>query len=541
MPWSINSRDKNGKKEFCVIKDADGSQEGCHDTREKAVAQLAALNASEDKASARVSASKDNAESASEEKAKAESAEKMGADMYGYPMFGVTSFAEMDELRQARHTAHEVSELVSQFQMLAGNIIDDYEIEDKSGALRGLAAEFVDRIEVAMSDSEMADKQTGLIASLKKAFQSIPEPEEDIETKEAEDNTGLMLWKDKSTGRYRWFAVYSNKFRDDDYPAEIISEKSHKQFAEMAQKGLVPMPELWQWHIPGTRWGQADWVDYTQDGFAVASGLVDEGCEHIAEAYAKDKSPIKVSHGMPKSLLIRSGEDPSIIDFHVTTEISPLPAHKAANPYTGFQMNEVKEMSLSQDQREYLEAHGLNKEGIDQIVQGLTQLSKNAQTDGRESKQRSEDVAQAASNAVADSLKGETEEAEQEAPAAESGTEEEAPAEFETEEYVTRADFDALRGEVAEALAEVVSGTQTIGESVKSLTAIVKELQASDGEKIAQKAAETPPASLAALIAKSVIGQDSARVDGRGSLAKDGPKETEAEKAGRVFFEEWMN
>jgi hypothetical protein len=469
----------------------------------------------------------EKAESASDDKAKAENAEKMGAEAY-YPMFGVTSFAELDELRHARHAAHEVSELVSQFQMLAGNIIDDYEIDDKSGALRGLAAEFVDRIEVAMADSgDMADKQTGLIASLKKAFQSIPEPEEGIETKEAEDNTGLMLWKDKSTGRYRWFAVYSNKFRDDDHPAEIISEKSHKQFADMAQKGLVPMPELWQWHIPGTRWGQADWVDYTHDGFAVASGLVDEGSEHIAEAYAKDKSPIKVSHGMPKSLLVRSTEDPTVIDFHVTTEISPLPAEKAANPHTGFHVlstGKVKEMSLSQDQKGFLESHGLTPEAVEQISQGLVNLGKSAQGEGRESKQASEEP-----------------EAEQEAPAAESDAEEEAPAEFETEEYVTRADFDALRNEVAEALAEVVTGTQTIGESVKSLTTIVKELQADDGQKIAQKAADTPPASLAALIAKSVIGQDSARVDGRGSLAKDGPKETESEKAGRIFFEEWMN
>lgn len=488
MPWSIQKK----SDKFCVILDDDGSESGCHDTRAEAVAQIAALNAS-DKT-------------------------KMGDD-HMYPMWGVTSFAELDELSQVQHTAHEMGELVQQFQMLASNVIEDYEIEDKSGALRTLASEFVDRVEITMSDSDMADKQTGFIASLKNVFKSIPQPE--TETK---DNTGLMLWKDKATGRYRWFAVYSNKYRDDDYPAEIISEKSHKTFAEMAKKGIVPMPELWQWHIPGSRWAIADWVDYTDDGFAVASGLVDEGCEGIAEAYAKDTNPIKVSHGMPKSLLIRSDEDPSIIDFHVTTEISPLPADKAANPYTGFQIHEVKNMSLSQDQRTYLEAHGLNKEGIEQIVQGLTQLGKQAQDDGRESKQANEEAEP---------------KAEQE-PAAEDATETAANEELQPE-YVTRSDLDALRNEVAEAIGEIVTGTQTIGESVKSLTALVKELQADDRSKIAKAAADTPPASLSALIAKSVVGNDAAQVDGRTSLAKDGPKETEEQKPQGLFFDEWIS
>jgi len=527
MPWSIQKK----ANKFCVTKDGDGSTVACHDSRQKAADQIAALEIAE-----------------SEDKAKPENAEKMGADGYPpmYPMWGVTSFSELDDLQQADHAAHEMSELVQQFQMLAGNIIEDYEIEDKSGALRTLASEFVDRVEVTMSDSDTADKQTGFIASIKRAFKSIPEP--GIETK---DNTGLMLWKDKGTGRYRWFAIYSNKFRDDDHPAEIISEKSHRTFAEMACKGMVPMPELWQWHIPGTRWGIADWVDYTEDGFAVASGLVDEGCERVAEAYAKDANPIKVSHGMPKSLLIRSGEDPSVIDFHVTTEISPLPADKAANPYTGFQImsSEVKEMSLSQDQRAYLEAHGLNKEGIEQIAQGLTQMSKTAQADGRESKQAAEtDFQKIVTDAVAKSL------AKKEEPEAEDGGNEDSPedapadaptddteAEFDTEEYITRADFDAFRTEVADAMAEVVSGTQTIGESVKSLSDVVTALQADDSEKIAQKAADTPPASLGALIAQSVIGKQGAQVDGRTSIAKDGPKESEADKAGKMFFEDWMN
>lgn len=48
MPWSIEMRD--GK--HCVVKDADGEVEGCHDTHEKALAQQRALYANESSMSA---------------------------------------------------------------------------------------------------------------------------------------------------------------------------------------------------------------------------------------------------------------------------------------------------------------------------------------------------------------------------------------------------------------------------------------------------------------------------------------------------------
>jgi phage head maturation protease len=46
MPWHIEKRED----EYCVIKDADGENEGCHPTEEKAKKQLAALYASENRA-----------------------------------------------------------------------------------------------------------------------------------------------------------------------------------------------------------------------------------------------------------------------------------------------------------------------------------------------------------------------------------------------------------------------------------------------------------------------------------------------------------
>jgi hypothetical protein len=46
MPWHI-SNNKEGCSGFAVVKDSDGSIAGCHETKEKAQKQLAALYASE--------------------------------------------------------------------------------------------------------------------------------------------------------------------------------------------------------------------------------------------------------------------------------------------------------------------------------------------------------------------------------------------------------------------------------------------------------------------------------------------------------------
>jgi hypothetical protein len=51
LPWHVGTSDECPEsKPYAVIKDADGEVEGCHETREKAEAQMAALYASETKA-----------------------------------------------------------------------------------------------------------------------------------------------------------------------------------------------------------------------------------------------------------------------------------------------------------------------------------------------------------------------------------------------------------------------------------------------------------------------------------------------------------
>ena len=62
-----------------------------------------------------------------------------------------------------------------------------------------------------------------------------PNAEAGEEDEDEEENNAKMtktsdhlvtIWKDESTGIYRWLGVYSNKFRDDDRPAVLDRAES---------------------------------------------------------------------------------------------------------------------------------------------------------------------------------------------------------------------------------------------------------------------------------------------------------------------------
>ena len=77
------------------------------------------------------------------------------------------------------------------------------------------------------------------------------------------DKNSFNIYKQKD-GSYRWVAIYSNNFRDRDNPPEIITEKSHLNFVKAVNDGVLPFPELWLWHVDGSKWGIADFVGYDE-------------------------------------------------------------------------------------------------------------------------------------------------------------------------------------------------------------------------------------------------------------------------------------
>ncbi len=110
------------------------------------------------------------------------------------------------------------------------------------------------------------------------------------------------------------------------------------------------MPELWVWHTPGTRIGQASYVD-RHGHFVVAGGTFDDTPDgQAAKAYYGKHAHAKgISHGyfFPPEKRVK-GQYHSFNTF----EFSPLPLGAEANLFTSFEgvkeakMNESKQAEL---------------------------------------------------------------------------------------------------------------------------------------------------------------------------------------------------
>lgn len=173
---------------------------------------------------------------------------------------------------------------------------------------------------------------------------------------------GFKVFKDAS-GADRWVAWYSNNFEDRD--AEFFSEKGIDAFVERLDMGVVPMPELWTWHEPGTRYGVADWVDRIGH-FAVASGTYDDTeAGRTGKAYDKAHAgEYGVSHGFlftQKGVHYEDGK--RVFDEFNTFEITTLPKKSyAANPLAAFAVDGdlgIEEKAMKPEKREHLvKKHG---------------------------------------------------------------------------------------------------------------------------------------------------------------------------------------
>jgi hypothetical protein len=325
---------------------------------------------------------------------------------------------------------------------------------------------------------------------------------------EPEDETGISVWKEGN--QYWWMARYSNKFRDNDNPPEIISSESHKRFVNLVKEGKSPLPELWGWHKKEWKVGTALRVAYDELGFAVALGTFDPGREEVAEALMNSKESIKVSHGMPLSTIKRDEIDSTIIVEHETREISFLPAWAAANKLTGFVVLnlESKEESMAipdETKQDWISKLGIKPETLQSLEEANAADADKAVSEGMESKE----------------------------------TEEAQPAPTEPAEKTEVAETVTLTvAELKQAFQETVTNViSPVIERLNTLEGNLKELK-----EISDKRDEvlkgTPTASISALLgefAKSAIGAEENRVDGRERLAKSKPKEAAANAGGKTI------
>lgn len=331
---------------------------------------------------------------------------------------------------------------------------------------------------------------------------------------------GFMLQKD-SSGNYRWFARYTNKYRDVDNPPQILSEKSHLRFVDRLDKGLAPMPVLQLWHVKEWTIGVADWVAYDDTGFMVASGMVTPEAIPVAEE-VKEWDDLQCSHGMPISTIQYDPDDPSVIVAYETREISLLPGYAAANKLTGAILKE-EDMAIPEHKKNALIARGVAPELLAGLEKANQKDAALAGEKGIESKERKE------------------QETPQEPPAEEAAAVvDEAPAQDnESGEAPQSADESAeephfvTAKEVEDALVAVTSvlskQIETLAQSVNALQSNIKELKESDDARFADVARHSTQASLLAAISEQrATGSKSAQLKPDAKLAESKPKEAAA-------------
>lgn len=499
MPWNVERR---GDK-YCVVNEDTNETVKCHSARSDAVDHMQALYANVDE---------------KEVDMDEETLEKFIGSM------GPTSFDELDALVEEREKASEMVQLTSAFHFLVDNVLADDGVGDKGAAIKNLANELSDRLGQAATkeSSGLLDK---LVDYVKGKSKSDPLPTE---------KNRIVLTKN-SNGEWVWFAKYSNKFRDNDSPPEIIAEESHLRFNEKVNSGLAPHPELWLWHIPGTTWGKSSWVGYDSNGFALAAGFVDPEYYDLAEVL-HGREDILLSHGMPTKTIIRDPEDSSIIVEHETREISVLPYWAAANKLTGFVvLKENTDMSKTnkgiepEDRKKLIDDLGLPPDIVDRMEASNKKDANLADAVGLEFKETEEVEEELQEELVESDLSDEEVEAEHVEAATEVNQEEE-----EAEEAASDSDDEDIK----QAIVSLIKAVEVISERLeeyKSDMDVLKQTQ----DKLHKDVGSTPLASRASLMIESVIGKSETRIeDGRTKNAKDGPKETDPnEREGLLFFQ----
>lgn len=430
-----------------------------------------------------------------------------------YVPMGVKTFAEFDAMEKAGTCQRKMGGVMDQYKAMCDNIMGDPELDatGRVGAMEALTKEMLYRMKMATEDVPMMEEKDaepepspGFIRRVAQALglarkeqEPVPEP-------------GFTVFKD-ANGALRWLAVYSNKYRDNDIPPEIIADAAHRDFVKAVDAGEWPYPELLLWHTPGTRTGQADFVAYDDRGFILASGTFDKGKEYVAKALL-EQPDLRVSHGMPVSEIARDPRDPTVIVRYRSAEVSPLPASKAANDLTGFVV--MKEgganMALPKQKREWLAAV-MGDSAVSELEAGITDKAQAAEDAGLEFKEREPEPVAPEEEPVEEVVETVAEAKDEEQPVVAPGV---------TREEIAET-FDAF----GEAL------LAKIDERLAPLEAAVKKLRISDDEKIKERAAGIPGASLRDLVLGRAVGAPEAKIDGRSSLAKDGPEEAATDES----------
>ncbi len=378
-----------------------------------------------------------------------------------------------------------------------------------------------------------------------------------------------FVFKDR-TGTWNWLGIVSNNREDRE--KEVLTADSHRRFVDAIDTGLYSellnkdAPDLWVWHVP-VPIGYAETVAYDERGFLIAAGKGHQGpfydsvFEGLAKAEKGSPGSIGMSHGMPYPFLEKT--DGHSITGYMSDEFTFLPMEAAANVGTGMGAVTLKGMGamaleISEHKRKWF-TDTFGEDTVDEFDRilgemgnaadkaGIPKKELNNMADSTENKENvvEEEVVDGAVDetpAVEDdnetapekNLKFETEEEDEKAHGADD--EEEEDEEKKEVSYVTRKELQDVVQQIADGVA---TGSKELRKELSALVKSQKELQKSvshvlksDEQKIAEKAKDTPAASLSEMFAQSIVGHPNARIDYHKDRKEhmSGPEETPADQ-----------
>jgi len=388
--------------------------------------------------------------------------------------------------------------------------------------------------------------------------------------------SNLTLFKD-SDGEWNWAGIVSNMWMDRE--EDILTSDAHMKFVEAIDTGKYKevfgkdTPDLWVWHVP-VPVGYAETVAYDKRGFLIAGGkglkgeFYDNVFSGLAIAEKKEPGCIGMSHGMPFDYLEIEKEESAMdipvrnmITGYMSEEFTFLPKFAAANYGTGLGGIMVKSMLEIEDYKEKWFVDTFGENVVAQFNSRLSEIGKAADeadipkkeiknmTDSTDEVQETVTEETPTESEVAEESVEELEatepvEAEEKAdqPVEDEEDDEEDDSEDDEEEkqYVTAKDLESIVSEIVKGVAEPVQLIQKeivkLREDLDKTRFELSELKSSEDSRVADKAMNTPAASLSAIIARTIVGQEGAQLDynKERTLRQAGPEETETKLDGQT-------
>ena len=412
---------------------------------------------------------------------------------------GATSFQEADDFDKAERQNSWVRDQEELFHMLFGNIMgqDEVDLAVKVREVANLAAEMGGRVQNVQTKESggsvsLWERMKSVLGGGKEPFKYEGPPFFKISDLESDHETDLLgqrgafyVTKDLE-GNPRWLAVVSNKFYDRE--KEVFCEAAHREYVAWVDR-TKEFPLAQVWHMPGSAFGVADFVSYS-DGFLVESGTFYD--KQFAENLAA-MGELGVSHGYfydPKDL-----DEEGVYRRYRQFEMTVLPPERAANLWTAFRadasLKEVSDsMAMDPEKKEFL-VKVFGEERATAVEEGVQRLTKTLEGAGIGWKDLSEELAvlDAASPAAKSTPAATAASDDEEEP--KTATAESAPTAGDAEQPAPEAANGDLSGRdaLATELAGIREGLQTQGKNLDDKFSAIEErlagLEKTDDAKVA--------------------------------------------------------